>query len=42
VSKKYFDGSSVKKLNTEIQGVVPDEAAIVVVVGVDWATKITS
>ena len=42
VSNKYFDGSSVKKLNTEILGVVPDDATIVVVVGVDWATKITT
>jgi LytR cell envelope-related transcriptional attenuator len=42
VSDQYFRGSSVKKLNTEIEGVVPEEAAIVVVVGVDWATKITA
>ena len=42
VSTKYFKGSLVKKLNTEIQGVVPDDAAIVVVVGDDWATKITT
>ena len=42
VSTKYFRGSSVKKLNTEIQGVVPETAAIVVVVGDDWATKITT
>jgi hypothetical protein len=41
VSSKYFDGSSVKKLNTDI-GAVPEDAAIVVVVGVDWATKITT
>ena len=42
VEKKYFKGGAVKKLITEIQGVVPDEATIVVVVGEDWATEITS
>ena len=43
VQQKYFKGGTVKKLNTAIQSAnVPDSAAIVVVVGADWATKITS
>jgi LytR cell envelope-related transcriptional attenuator len=42
VSNKYFKGSAVKKLNTDIQNVVPDDATMVVVVGDDWATKITT
>ncbi len=42
VAKTYFEGATVKKLNTDIQNVVEDSAAIVIVVGADWATKITS
>ena len=43
VAKKYFKGAAVKKLNTEIANAdIPQSAAIVVVVGADWATKITS
>jgi LytR cell envelope-related transcriptional attenuator len=42
VSDEYFKGSVVKKLDPDIQGAVPDDAAIVVVVGGDWATKITT
>ena len=42
VSTKYFKGSVIKKLDTDIQGAVSDDTAIVVVVGSDWATKITS
>jgi LytR cell envelope-related transcriptional attenuator len=42
VVKEYFKGGAVKKLDTEIQDVVPEAAAIVVVVGEDWATKITT
>jgi hypothetical protein len=43
VQQKYFKGAAVKKLNPDVQNAgVPDSAAIVVVVGADWATKITS
>lgn len=43
VADKYFKGAAVKKLNTAIQNAgVPDSAAIVVVVGADWATKLTT
>jgi hypothetical protein len=43
VAGKYFKGAAVKKLNTEIESAnVPDSAAIVVVVGADWATKLVS
>ena len=43
VAKKFFAGAVVKKLNTEIQNAdIPQSAAIVVVVGADWATKITA
>lgn len=43
VARKYFEGAAVKKLDTDIKAVAGvDEAAIVVVVGEDWATKITT
>lgn len=42
VEEQYFKGAAVKKLNVDIQNVVPDSAAIVVVVGADWADKLTT
>jgi hypothetical protein len=42
VVDQYFKGAAVRKLNVDIQNIVPDSAAIVVVVGSDWATKITT
>ena len=43
VAEQYFKGAAVKKLNTEIENAgIEQSAAIVVVVGSDWATKITA
>ena len=43
VVKGFPTDATVKKLNPDIQNAgVPDSAAIVVVVGADWATKLTS
>jgi hypothetical protein len=40
VAKKYFKHAAVKKLDSAVQGVVPDSATIVVVVGSDYATQL--
>ena len=43
VAETYFKGAAVKKLNTEIENVgIPESTAIVVVVGADWASKLTT
>jgi hypothetical protein len=42
VQGQYFKGAAVKKLNTDIQNVVPESAAIVIVIGADWASKISA
>jgi len=37
IATKYFKGADVKKLDTSLEGVVPTDAMIVVVVGQDYA-----
>jgi hypothetical protein len=40
VAKKYFNNAAVKKLDPDIQSVVPQSATIVVVVGEDYAQQL--
>jgi hypothetical protein len=40
VATKYFKHAAVKKLDPDVQSLVPDSATIVVVVGGDYATQL--
>ncbi len=42
IADTYFDGAPVKKLDPELQSVVPDSVSVVVVVGVDYASTLTA
>jgi hypothetical protein len=40
IADKYFQGADIKKLDTSLEGIVPPEAMIVVVVGQDYADSL--
>src|SRR5262249_36117166 len=40
IAKKYFGKAPVQKLDTSLQGVVPDTATVVVLVGQDYANTL--
>jgi LytR cell envelope-related transcriptional attenuator len=40
IAKTYFNGASVKKMDTSLEGVVPSSAMIVVIVGADYAASL--
>jgi LytR cell envelope-related transcriptional attenuator len=40
IAEKYFQGADIKKLDTSLEGIVPAEAMIVVVVGQDYADSL--
>jgi LytR cell envelope-related transcriptional attenuator len=40
IAKQYFEGAQVKKLDTSLEGVVPQSAMVVVLVGQDYADSL--